>query len=74
MSRNYVSWGSQAYVGKLGTLLAGYEERYLERQRHAKRSRPDHFTPEVDGFAIDYSGPESEQHELFFHRVRTIHL
>ena len=41
--------GSQAYVGKLGTLLAGYEEeRHLERLRQAKRSRPDDFTPEVE--------------------------
>jgi len=70
---------SQAYVGKLGTLLGGYEEeRHLERQRQAKRSRPDDFLPEVDESSDDdhdHSGPgtpESAQalHELFLRRVK----
>jgi hypothetical protein len=70
---------SQAYVGKLGTLLGGYEEeRHLERQRQAKRSRLDDFLPEVDESSDEEeegSGPgtpESAQalRELFLRRVR----
>lgn len=66
--------GGSQYVGKLGTLLAGYEEeRHLERQRQAKRVRPGDFRPEVDGSDEENdSAPESEQarHELFLRRVR----
>ena len=71
--------GGQAYVGKLGTLLGGYEEeRHLERQRQAKRFQPDDFHPEDDESSddeLDHSGPgtsesEQAQHELFLRRVR----
>ncbi|KAH9999798.1 hypothetical protein BJV77DRAFT_1058147 [Russula vinacea] len=69
---------SQAYVGKLGALLAGYEEeRHLERQRQAKRSRLDDFVPEVDESSDDDdSGPGTPEsaaqalRELFLRRVR----
>ena len=37
------------YVGKLGTLLGGYEEeRHSERLQQAKRSRQEDFVPETD--------------------------
>jgi hypothetical protein len=70
----------QAYVGKLGTLLGGYEEeRHLERHRQAKRSHRD-FVPEADESSdsdqdrsSSRSGtPESPQalQELFLRQVR----
>ncbi|KAH9966025.1 hypothetical protein BC827DRAFT_786475 [Russula dissimulans] len=71
----------RAYVGKLGTLLGGYEEeRHLERGRQAKlgRGRQDVFIPEEDESSEDDRDhsrpgtPESEQalEELFLRRVR----
>ncbi len=71
----------QTYVGKLGTLLGGYEEeRHSERHRQANRSRQEDFVPEVDESSDDdhdssNSGPgtpESVQalQELFLRRVR----
>lgn len=71
----------QTYVGKLGTLLGGYEEeRHSERHRQAKRGRQEDFVPEADESSDsgdDRSSPrpgtpESTQalQELFLRRVR----
>jgi hypothetical protein len=77
VENTFLGGKGQAYVGKLGTLLGGYEEeRHLERQRQAKRSRPDNFLPEVDESSDDEhdrsgsGNPESAQHELFLRQVR----
>ncbi|KAF8505696.1 hypothetical protein F5888DRAFT_1651146 [Russula emetica] len=71
----------QTYVGKLGTLLGGYEEeRHSERHRQAKRSRLEDFVPEADESSDsdhDRSSsrpgtPESAQglQELFLRQIR----
>ena len=73
----------QTYVGKLGTLLGGYEEeRHSERHRQAKRSRHEDFVPEADEKSptvivtialLSRPGtPESAQalQELFLRQVR----
>jgi len=69
----------RVYVGKLGTLLGGYEEdRHLERGRQEKLGRQDVFIPEEDESSEDDHDrsrpgtPEREQglEELFLRRVR----
>ncbi len=71
----------QTYVGKLGTLLGGYEEeRQSERHRQAKRSRQEDFVPEVEESSDDDHDssssrpgtPESAQalQESFLRRLR----
>ena len=77
----FLGGGHQTYVGKLGTLLGGYEEqRHSERHWQGKRSRQKDFVPEADessdsdrGHSSSRPGtPESSQtlQELFLRRVR----
>ncbi|KAF8204701.1 hypothetical protein BJ912DRAFT_939093 [Pholiota molesta] len=55
--------GSKQHIGKLGSLLADYEEeREAERAREMRRSRPppeDEFVPEEDTDSEDEDGPTS---------------
>lgn len=69
----------QAFVGKLGTLLGGYEEeRHLERERQAIRGRRDVFLPGADERFDGRRGsseagpPESAEamQEAFLRRIR----
>lgn len=71
----------QTYVGKLGTLLGGYEEeRHSERHRQARRGRQEDFVPEDDESSHSDQDrctsmpgtPESVQalQESFLRRVR----
>jgi hypothetical protein len=69
----------QAFVGKLGTLLGGYEEeRQMELARQAKRGRQDAFVPEEDDSSDDENNsigqgtPDTAEavQQLFLRRVR----
>jgi hypothetical protein len=67
-----------AFVGKLGTLLGGYEEdRHLERERKTRRSPHDVVTPEEDESSEDGSRSGTTEpvqlealQESFLRRVR----
>ena len=71
----------QTFVGKLGTLLGGYEEeRHLERERQTRRSRHDTFIPEEDDEISDdgpqHGTPEPVQdlQESFLRRIRELFI
>lgn len=70
----------RVFVGKLGTLLGGYEEaRHLEHERQTRRARSDVLIPEEDETSADGSRPETPEpepvlaqdlQESFLRRVR----
>jgi hypothetical protein len=70
----------QVFVGKLGTLLGGYEEaRHLEHERQTRRARSDVLIPEEDESSADGSRPVTPEpepvlaqdlQESFLRRVR----
>ena len=59
---SFLGGGDHAFVGKLGTLLGGYEEeRHLEHGRQTRRGRRDLLVPEEDESSEDGSRPATPE-------------